>query len=156
MSRTVSVVALLLAFLAMGLSGWLLRSPDAFRSASADVTEEQVAQAKTRACAAHDVVSAGVFENTNRPNPVAPEDIAGSMVVTANAKIALLDGGRYLIERTGPATPPELAAAMKRFGDALMDIGVAANAGVLDSDSSQAARFKDADAVNSQLKGMCA
>lgn len=156
MGRPVTVVALLLAFVALGVAGWLTRYPDTFRSSGQSFTAEQEAQAKTTACQAFDTVSKGVFENTNRPNPVAPDDVTGSMVVAANAKIALFDGGRYLHARLDPATPAELTSAMKLFGDALMDIGAAANAGVVDGDRSQAARFADADALNSRLRGICA
>lgn len=156
MGRPVTVIALLVAFIALGVAGWLTRYPDTFRPSEQSFTADQQTQAKTTACQAFSTVSKGVFENTNRPNPGAPEDVAGSMAVVANAKIALFDGGQYLLARVDPATPADLAAAMKRFGDALLDIGAAANAGVLDNDQSQATRFTDADAVNGQIKALCA
>jgi hypothetical protein len=156
MSRTVPVVALLLAFVALGVSGWLTLHPGTFTSASGQsFSDEERAQAKAKACKAYDVVSAGVFQNTNRKSPGAPDDISAGMVVVANAKVALFDGGQYVKARIEPATPDDLAAAMRRFGDALMYIGAAANAGVLDTDPAQTARFKDADGVNSQIKGLC-
>jgi hypothetical protein len=156
MGRTLSVVALLVAFVALGVGGWLTRYPDAFRGAPAETfTAAQRDQAKAEACQAYKTVSTGVFENTNRQSPGPPEDVTASMVVVANAKVALLEGGEYLRTRIGPATPPDLADAVTRFGDALMDIGAGANAGVLDNDPAQAELFKRADGVNDEVKALC-
>jgi hypothetical protein len=156
MGRTLSVVALLVAFVALGLGGWLTLYPNTFRAAPAETfTAEQRDQAKAEACQAYRTVSAGVFENTNRQSPGPPEDATAGMVVVANAKIALLEGGQYVRARISPATPTDLAAAMTRFGDSLMAIGAGANAGVLDDDPAQAELFKNADTVNNEIKALC-
>jgi hypothetical protein len=34
-----------------------------------------------------------------------------------NARISLYDGGQYLLARLDPATPPELADAVKKFAN---------------------------------------
>ena len=156
MGRTLSVVALLIAFVALGLGGWLTRYPETFRpSADKTFSEQQRAEAKTEACTAYNLVSSGVFENTNRQSPGPPEDVVAGMAVVANAKVALVEGGQYLHAKVVPATPPELADALQRFGDALMQIGAGANAGVLDTDPGQAELFKNADTVNNEIKAIC-
>lgn len=156
MGRTLSIVALLVAFAALGLGGWLVVHPNAFRAAPGpSFTDAQRAEARTEACQAYKTVSSGVFENTNRQSPGPPEDATAGMVVVANAKLALLEGGQYLRARTSPAAPADLAAAIARFSTALMDIGAGANAGVVDNDPAQAELFRNADAINTEIKAHC-
>ena len=62
--------------------------------------------------------------------------------------MSLYDGGQYLLARLEPATPPDLADAVRKFGNQLMDIGARATSGVPNSDPDQAARLKEADSAN--------
>ena len=75
--------------------------------------------------------------------------------MAANARVALYDGGQYLLPRLDPATPPELADAVKKFGNLLMVIGAGATAGAQNSQPEQAALLKDADATNSTISELC-
>jgi hypothetical protein len=59
------------------------------------------------------VVRKGVSLNSNLQPPGGPEDVTGSLAVVANARISLYDGGQYLLVRLDPATPPDLADAVK-------------------------------------------
>jgi hypothetical protein len=93
--------------------------------------------------------------NTNLQPPGGPEDVTGSLAVAANSRIALYDGGQYLLARLDPATPPELADPVKKFGNLLMDIGAAATAGQQNSEPEQTARLKDADAANTTIIELC-
>ena len=97
----------------------------------------------------------GVSLNTNLQPPGGPEDVTGTLAVVANARISLYDGGQYLLARLDPATPPELADAVKKFANLLMDIGAAATSGAQNSEPEQAARLKDADATNATITELC-
>lgn len=96
----------------------------------------------------------GVSLNTNLQPPGGPEDVTGSLAVAANARISLYDGGQYLLVRLDPATPPDLADAVKDFGKLLMDIGANAAAGA-QNPAGQAARLKEADAANTKVTDLC-
>ena len=56
------------------------------------------------------------------------------MAVAANARVALYDGGQYLLARLQPDTPPELADAIRKFANNLMDIGARSTSGIPNSD----------------------
>ncbi|WP_349268988.1 hypothetical protein MPNTM1_04234 [Mycolicibacterium parafortuitum] len=115
-------------------------------------TDAQRADAKNSVCAAFETVRSGVATNTNA---TPPGDIAGALAVAANARIALFDGGQYLLAKLDPATPPELAEDVRTFANELMDIGAAATAGVPNDDPEQAGRLRDAEAASAAVNGHC-
>jgi hypothetical protein len=145
-----------LAIVAIGLSLWTLLSPASSGSGSAtNYSDSQRAEAKSQVCTAFATVRTGVKRNTSMSPPGGPEDVTGTLAVAANARIALYVGGQYLLDRVGPATPQQLADAIRGFANNLMDIGAAATAGTLNSDPQQAARLKNADAENTKIEGLC-
>jgi hypothetical protein len=154
--RILLPITLVVAIAAAALSGWLLirlareGAPNAPNYSSA-----QRADAKQKICAAAALVRKGVSLNTNLQPPGGPEDVTGSLAVAANARIALYDGGQYLLARLDPATPTELADAVKKFGNLLMDIGAGATAGQQNSEPEQTARLKEADAANTTITELC-
>jgi hypothetical protein len=101
------------------------------------------------------VVRKGVSLNTNLQPPGGPEDVTGTLAVAANARVSLYDGGQYLLARLDPATPPELADAVTKFANLLMDIGAAATSGAQNSQPEQAIRLKEADTANGQITELC-
>jgi hypothetical protein len=141
------------AIAAAALSGWLLIRSG--QQGTPNYSGAQRADAKTKICAAADTVRKGVSLNTNLQPPGGPQDVTGALAVAANARISLYSGGQYLLARLDPATPPELADAVKKFGNLLMDIGAGATAGQQNSEPDQAARLKDADATNTTIVGLC-
>lgn len=154
--RILLPVTLVVAIVAAALSGWLLfRLTQEGTLNSPNYSGAQRADAKTKICAAMDIVRKGVSLNTNLRPPGGPEDVTGSLAVAANARISLYSGGQYLLTRLDPATPPDLADAVKKFANLLMDIGAGATAGQQNSEPDQAARLKDADATNTTITGMC-
>lgn len=156
MGRFLLPITLVVAIAAAALSGWLLfRVMQDGTPNSPNYSGAQRADAKTKVCAATDVVRKGVSLNTNLQPPGGPEDVTGSLAVAANARIALYNGGQYLLARLDPATPPDLADAVKKFGNLLMDIGAGATAGQQNSEAEQTARLKDADATNTTITGFC-
>lgn len=135
------------AALALSIITWLeVRS-------TPEYTPEQQAAAKTRACAAYATVRTGVATNTNVASP--DGGVTGSLAVAANARIALIGGGEYVLARIDPATPAELADPLRQFADKLMDFGAAATAGALNTDPGQAALLAEIDGLNGTLGQLC-
>lgn len=145
-------VALVVAALSLGVAVVaLLRAG----SHEPEYTADQRSAAKATVCAAFETVSSGVAMNTNLAPPGGPDDIGGALAVAANARVALYDGGQYLLARLAPATPADLAGEIRNFGNQLMDIGAAATAGVPNTDPVQAGRLTAAEAAGTAVAGMC-
>ncbi|MDT5106476.1 MAG: hypothetical protein QOI25_3989 [Mycobacterium sp.] len=148
------VVAVILALAALGLAAWAAFRPAPAPSAPT-FTAAQQSDAKATVCSASDLVRRGVSLNTNLPVPGGEGDVTGSLAVAANARVSLSDGGQYLLARLDPATPTELAEAVRQFANKLMDIGAGAIAGAQNTDPAQAARLRDADAANIKIAEAC-
>jgi hypothetical protein len=149
------VVALILALLALGLAAWAVFGPAPAPPPAPAYTADQQAAAKTSICAAAELVRKGVSLNTNLLVPGGPGDVTGSLAVAANARLSLSDGGQYLVHRLDPATPTQLAASVRQFANALMDIGAAATAGAPNTNPDQEARLRDADAASTKIAEAC-
>jgi hypothetical protein len=145
-------VALILAVAALAVAGWTLYRAEYSKPSYSDA---QRAEAKVEACTAMDLVRRGVSLNTNLQPAGGPEDVTGSMAVAANSRVALYDGGQYLLAKLDPAAPADLAEAVRKFADNLMDIGAAATAGAQNTDPDQAARLRDAEAANATVTELC-
>ena len=78
---------------------------------------------------------------------------AGSMVL--NARLAMWSEGSYLLARLGPATPPDLADAVRAFGNGPQDIAINTPTGVNNQDPAQAARLKDTEAASNRVADLC-
>ena len=151
-SGLLSLLALILAIVAVALAGWALWQPD---SSEPSYSDTQRADARVKVCGAMDVVRKGVSLNTNLQPQGGPEDMTGALAVAANARVSLYDGGQYLLDRLDPATPTDLADAIRSFANNLMDIGANTTAGIQNSDPAQAARLKDADTANGTITELC-
>ena len=144
--------ALAVAVLALAVAAVaLIRSADG----TPEYTEAERVAARDATCAAFGTVRTGVATNTNLDPPGGSGDIAGALAVAANARVALYDGGQYLLARLDPATPGDLAAQVRTFGNHLMDIGAAATAGVPNTDPVQAGRLEQAEAAGNAIAGLC-
>ncbi|MGE0215814.1 hypothetical protein [Mycolicibacterium sp.] len=143
-------VALAVALAALGIAVFALVRT--FVGAP-EYTDAQRADAAAGICAAFDTVRTGVATNTNL---TPPDDVSGALATAANARVALFDGGQYLLARLDPATPPELGDAVRRFADTLLDIGANATAGLPNSDPGQAARLDEAETAADTVARLCA
>jgi hypothetical protein len=145
-----------IAVVAIGLAAWaLVRSPGEPQSAvnaqpSDDVTSSD--DAKARVCAAFDTVRKAVSMQTNLD--LGPDPVARS-AVAANARLATLGGGEYLLSRLYPATPTELAKVVRSFANNLQDIGMSQLAEVPNDDPTLAAQLSEAQSVSLQITDMC-
>lgn len=151
----VAVIALVLALAALGLAAWAAFRPVQKSAAEESFSTTQQTDAKVAICKAADLVRRGISLNTNLPIPGGEADVTGSLAVAANARLSLSDGGFYLTQRLDPATPSELADAVKSFANTLMDIGAAATSGSPNTDPDQAARLRDADGENAKVADLC-
>jgi hypothetical protein len=75
--------------------------------------------------------------------------------VAGNARLALIGGGQYLLNRLDSATPRELADAVRSFANDLQDVGMNQLAEVSNDDPTQAARLSEAEAVTKQIGDLC-
>jgi hypothetical protein len=148
------VVALVLSLVALGLAAWAT-----FRPAPTPPVERygaaQQADAKVAVCGAAELVRKAVSMNTNLQSPGGDGDVAGSLAVAANARLSLSDGGQYLLHRLDAATPADLAEAVTKLANTLMDIGAAATAGAQNTDPDQAARLQAAATENARVAQLC-
>jgi hypothetical protein len=158
-SQLALIVVAVIAVAALGLAGWALLRPAPTSStadgSSTNYTDSQRSDSKAKICAAFGTVRTGVTQNTNLTAPGGPADVTGALAVAANARLSLYDGGQYLLARLDPATAPELAEAVRTFGNGLMDIGAAATAGASNTDPAQADRLRAADAANTTIANLC-
>jgi hypothetical protein len=140
-------VLLAAAALALWVNTWLQS-----RSVP-EYTPEQRETAQSTACSAYTTVRTGVANNTNLASP--DGGVTGSLAAAANARVALIGGGQYVLARVGPATPTDLADRLQDFGNKLMDFGAAATAGALNTDPGQVALLAEIDALNTTLGQLC-
>lgn len=155
----VSVLALAVALVALGVAAWSMVKGPTEHTASAQsaplVAGTSTDDPKGSICNAFNTVRTGVQLNTNLKAPGGPADGTGTLAVAANARLSLFEGGQYLLARLQPDTPPELADAVRKFANQLMDIGANSTAGIPNSDPTQAARLKDADATSGTITNLC-
>lgn len=152
------IAALVVAVAALALAGWALVRPAAPAAATdpAEETpaaaEQDPAQAKAALCPAVDIVRNAVSIQTNT-DPGA--DPAARQAVAANARLATLGGGQYLLSRLAPDTPAELAEAVRTFANTLQDIGMKQLSGLSNTDPALAAQLNDAQTASNRLTELC-
>ena len=153
-SRWVAPAALLIAVAAMGVGILaIVRSPgEPPPSTGPAVSAQQSDDGKTGVCVAFEMVRNAVSTQTNidmGPDPVAREAVA------ANARLATLGGGEYLLSRLNPATPRELVDAVRSFANNLQDIGIKQLGGASNADPTVAALLNDAQGASTRIADMC-
>lgn len=152
-------IALVIALIATGLAVWaLLSMPDESSAAQGMPAGDAASGAsasgdpKQRLCDAAQVVAVAVQMQTNAnlgPEPAAVEAVA------ANARLAMLGGGEYLLTELGPDTPPEMVDTARSFANSLRAIGINALAGVPNAEPAQADRIKAWEESRKKLGEMC-
>jgi hypothetical protein len=168
-TRWVALAAVLIAVIALAGTAWALflpswlprpskvsspvtTSPPVSSNTSPHFTDQQIADAKSRACGASDTVSRALTVQTGAD---VGKDPLALLALAANARLVMIGGGQYLLERLDPATPAPLAAAIRTYSDQLQDIGLYAMAGTPNDDPAQAARNRDIQATNAQIADLC-
>ena len=130
-SRWPTFLALAIAVIATGLAivGWFRPTPPhpAPHAAEPTYTEQQISDAKTRACKAFELVDKGVTLQTNGE---ASSDAAMAKAQGANARLAQYRAGWYLKARLDPPRHQSIAAAVQHLSDVLLDLGAKYEAGL--------------------------
>ncbi|MCV7166447.1 hypothetical protein H7I75_19980 [Mycobacterium stomatepiae] len=141
--------------LGVAIGSWFHPVPDNKPSptpSAATFSEQQIAAAKTKVCATYQKVHQAVLVNTGRSGGTDQTAVLG---LAANARIALYDGGDYLLRTLAdePATPSEVAAAVRRLANSYQElaIGYMAEASQSETESSLHA----GDEPNSTLSCIC-
>jgi hypothetical protein len=146
--RWVAPVAVLIAVVAVALSIWALMSASSKTSGAAKLPGDP----KTRVCAAFNVVSGAVSMSTHLDLGLDPVALTA---VGANARVALLGGGQYLVNQLDSTTPTQLANPVRSFGNLLQDIGIHALAGETTTVPDQAQRMSQVDQLRKQIVDLC-
>ncbi len=166
-SSPLTPITLVIALVAVGLAVWALvrasEEPSATQGApSGDMAQgaepgdeaegAQPGDAKQRVCDAAQVVAVAVQLQTNT---TLGSDPAAVEAVAANARLAMLGGGDYLLSQIEAGTPADLADAARSFGTTLRAIGINLLAGVPNADPVQDARLRDAEKTRDKLAELC-
>lgn len=145
------VIALVVAVAALGVAIWALLSGPSSSDASA--AGDQSGDPKTRVCGAFELVRGAVSLQTNAnlgPDPVATQAVA------ANARLATLGGGQFLLSRLeGADVSSELADAVRSFANNLEYIGMGQLAGAPGNDADQTNRMTDAQTTSTKIAELC-
>ena len=141
-----AAVALLIALAAMGAAAWAI----VMAWPQKDDTVQPTAESKQKVCAAFDTVSKAVPLQTN--NDLGRDPVAQA-AVAANARLALIGGGQYLLDSLDASTPAELADPVRSFASTLQDVGMNALAGLSNRD--QVTRLAEGEQTMSQIVDLC-
>lgn len=114
--------------------------------------DQEVIDAKANVCAAYGKVHQAVLINTGRNGE---EDPAMIFAIAANARMALFDGGSYLLAKLdqAPAAPADLATAVRSLAGAYQQLSIDYLAEVPEEE--QQASLQAVDATNAPVFEMC-
>ncbi len=144
----VAPTALVVAVVAVALAAWgLVRS-----NSLGDGPRASGDEAKTKICEAFDLVRAAVSLQTNAD--LGPERVAVE-AVAANARLATLGGGQFLLARLDETVPSELGDEMRTFANELEYIGMGQLAGAAAADPVQKNRMSNAQATADRVLELC-
>jgi hypothetical protein len=161
-SRWPTLVVLVVALIGVGvgIAAWFrpvphISSPTA--PPTPTYTEQEISDAKARACAAVDLVQKGVRLQTGASNP-APEPGNDPAVIdaeAANARLSMVAGASYMRDHLDAAIPPQIADTMRHLSDVLSDIATNYLAGVRSNDSQIAHLRSDSASAAARLNELC-
>ena len=120
-------------------------------------TEQQISDAKARACAAFELVRKGTTLQAQggEPNAQPSDDPAMRKAQAANARLSLVAGASYLLSHLEPGAPQALAEGDSKLSTTLMDIGVNYLAGAKNADAPQAALLSEGDSDIASVAELC-
>ena len=150
-----TALAIALVAVALAIGAWFRPLPDnkpPSPPAAPNFSARQVADAKTKVCAAYDRIHHAVLANTGRSGGTDPVSVLG---LAANARLALYDGGQYLAKALAqaPAAPADLAAATRALVDAYQELAVNYMAEATDAEIQSS--FQAVDSAGSKVSEMC-
>lgn len=156
--RWPAFVALPIALIALAVSivGWF-RPTSHHNEAPAKptYTDQQVASAKTAVCTAFGQVTQGIaLADAQSANST---DATAKVAAVALTRQALDFGSQYLSAKVAeePATPPELASAVRQQAKALRELLIGYLDGAVSSDASQQPAQKASDEATATIRQLC-
>jgi hypothetical protein len=160
-SRGLTYAALAIAVVATGvaIAGWFRPSPPPpppAHPSTPTYSEQQISDAKARACAALDVVQKGVGMHAGTgPEAQLSNDPATAEAQSANARLAIVAGGWYLRDHLEAATPQPLADEVRHVSGVLLDLGENYLAGLRNEDPKTSDLVKDGNSSFDRALGLC-
>ena len=145
-------LAFALVGIAVGFVGWFRPAP---HNNQRSYTEEQTADAKTNVCTAFGQVTHGIgLADAVSANSSDPTAKVGAVAL---ARQALDFGSRYLFAKVAeePATPPELASAVRQQANAFQDLLIGYVDGASSSDARQQPAQKASNEAADTVRRLC-
>jgi hypothetical protein len=142
-------VALAVAVIALAVAAWgLFRAPRPHE----ETTAAPAGDGKTQICEAFNTVRSAVSLQTNAD---LGNDRVAQQAVAANARLATLGGGEFLLSRLNSGVPNDLADAVRSFAEDLTYIGMGQLAGAPSGDPAQGNREKTAQETAAKIDTLC-
>lgn len=148
--RWATLALALVAVVATGVAVWALTRTPAENSATP--TNQEVADAKGRACEAYIKVRTAVALQTQG---AVGTDPAAAQAIAANARLAMSVGSQHLVDNLGPAVPAELAGLLRTLATDLQNLTINALAGTPDDDAGQVTRLRDLETNSKKIVEQC-
>ncbi len=143
----------LLVTLGVAIVGWFRPLP-AKPPPAPTYSDQQVAEAKAAVCTAYEQIRkagdvAGARNGASDPTAI--------LTVATSTRQVLEVGSRYLITKldTEPATPPDLAAAVRKLADVYQEMTVDYLDGLSNSDPELGPLLRAGDEAHSTIEGLC-
>jgi ribosomal protein S6 len=145
------LVVAILVTLGVAIVGWFRPLP-AKPPAAPSYSQQQVADAKARVCAAYEKVHNAVKASSSRDQGTDP---TARLAFAVNGQLALLAGSEYLRTTLSaqPATPTELANTVRKYADLFQELVVEYENSMPDSE--MAPTVRDADATTLAIERLC-
>jgi hypothetical protein len=143
----------LLVTLGVAIVGWFRPAP-VKPPPTPTYSKQQVADAKTALCAAYEQVrKAGDVAGTRNGGG----DPTSILAVATSTRQVLDVGSRYLITKlnTEPATPSDLATAIRKLADVYQEMTVDYLDGLSNSDPELSPLLRAGDEAHSTIQGLC-
>jgi hypothetical protein len=136
----VFLVVALLVTLGVAIVGWFRPVP-AKPLPAPTYSNQHVADAKARVCAAHEKVHHAVGLTSGRSS----DDPTAHLAIATSARQALDVGGNYLLATLAeePATPPDLATAVRKLANTFQELTIDYLAQASDSELDPLLRTSD-------------
>ncbi|OMC52992.1 hypothetical protein A5745_23130 [Mycobacterium sp. IS-2888] len=153
------MAALLIALVALGVAvgSWFRTASDSKPTPAAPpvtYSQQQITDAKASVCAAYQQVRkagdmAGARSGGSDPNAV--------LTVATSTRQVLDVGSRYLMTKLAkePATPPDLAAAVRKLADVYQEMTVDYLDGLSNSDPELDPLLRAGDEAHSTIESLC-
>lgn len=157
--RWISLLALLLALVAVGVAVGAWFRPIHVRDSSpvsptTIYSNEQITNAKASVCGAYGKVHRALVLSSERNGGT---DATASLVVATSGRQVLEAGSRYLLTKLleEPATPSELAAAVKKLADTYQEMVIGYLDGLTNSDAELQPLLQTSDDATSTIERLC-